>query len=431
MTKAAEASLLVLAAVLAAMGVTLVRFSASEGIDAQVALTLGVFLIAFGGLHIAVRRWASAAIPYLLPSAALLTAVGFTEVFRIDPRLGSAQRWWLLVSAGGAAAVLYLLRGRGVAVLRRYRYLTLTGALLLLLLPLLPESWPLHGAIVNGSRLWVRLDLPFLDSPLSFQPGELSKILIVIFLASYLSERYLSLTQMSRRVGPLHLPEPRQLVPVLLAFALSFAVLIYQRDLGASMLLFALFVAMLYAATARHAYLGAGFVLVVGGGTAAYLLFDHVQARVSAWLHPFDDFLGVGFQTAQGLFALGSGSLTGSGIGVGRPDLIPAAATDYVFAAVAEETGLAGAVAVVAAFALLTTAGLGVALRARNLFRKLLAAGLTLTLAIQTVLILAGVVRLLPVTGITLPFMSYGGSSLLANMVVLALLLRISHEERA
>jgi cell division protein FtsW (lipid II flippase) len=236
---------------------------------------------------------------------------------------------------------------------------------------------------------------------------------------------------MSRRVGPVHVPEPRQLLPILIAFAVSFAVLVYQRDLGASLLLFAVFVTMLYAATARHSYLVAGGVLVIGGGVAAWAFFDHVQTRVTAWLHPFDDYLGSGYQVAQGLFALGSGSLSGSGLGIGRPDLIPAAATDYVFAAVAEEMGLAGAVAVIAGFALLTATGLGVALRARDMFRKLLAAGLALTLAIQTILIIAGVLRLFPVTGITLPFMSYGGSSLLANMVILALLVRVSHEERA
>jgi cell division protein FtsW (lipid II flippase) len=219
-------------------------------------------------------------------------------------------------------------------------------------------------------------------------------------------------------------------VPLIIAFLAAFGVLVYQRDLGASLLLFALFVAMLFAATGRHSYLGAGALMAAGGSFAAWSAFGHVQTRVTAWLHPFDDYLGSGYQVAQGLFALGSGSLTGSGLGVGRPELIPAAATDYVFAAVGEEMGLAGAIAVLAGFALFTAAGFGIALRSRDLFRKLLAGGLTLVLAIQTLLIIAGVLRLLPVTGITLPFMSYGGSSLLANMILMALLLRVSHEER-
>jgi len=187
---------------------------------------------------------------------------------------------------------------------------------------------------------------------------------------------------------------------------------------------------MLYIATARYSYLVTGAVLAVAGGLFAYRAFDHVQRRGEAWLYPWDDFFGSGFQVAQSLFAFGTGSLTGSGLGVGRPDLIPAASTDYVFAAIAEETGFAGAAAVIAGFALLIGVGLGIALRSHDLFRKLLAAGLALVLGIQTILILAGVLRLMPVTGITLPFMSYGGSSLVANMMILAVLARISHEER-
>ncbi|NIW37812.1 MAG: FtsW/RodA/SpoVE family cell cycle protein, partial [Gemmatimonadetes bacterium] len=218
--------------------------------------------------------------------------------------------------------------------------------------------------------------------------------------------------------------------PVLVAAAASFLVLIYQRDLGASLLLFVLFVGMMYVATGRAAYLVAGGTLVALGGVVAYRMFDHVQRRVSAWLDPFDDFTDTGYQVAQGLFALGSGSLTGSGLGLGRPDLIPAAATDFVFAAVGEEMGLAGSIAVITGYALLIAAGFGIALRSRDVFRKFLAAGLTLVLGVQAFLIIGGVTRLLPVTGITLPFMSYGGSSLVANMVLVTLLARISHGER-
>ncbi len=431
MTRAAEAALLAAAALVAALGVALVNLAGTGGVDAQVGLSFVVFAMAFGGVHWAIRSWAPAASPYLYPLAALLTAVGITEVYRIDPRLGSAQRWWLLTAAGGAVLVLFALRDRGVALLRRYRYLFLAVALGLLLLPLLPGGWPLHGATVNGSRLWVRVDVPVTGGEIGFQPGEIAKLLLVVFLASYLAERHEALRAMSRRLGPVHLPEPRQLLPIFLAGGAAFAVLVYQRDLGASLLLFGVFVTMLYAATARHAYLVAGGLFVAVGGAAAHLMFGHVRVRVQAWLDPFEDFLGTGYQVAQSLFAIGSGSLTGTGLGVGRPDLIPAAATDFVFAAVAEETGLAGAVAVLAAYALLVAAGLGIALRSRDLFRKLLAAGLALTLGLQTLLIVAGVVRLLPVTGIALPFMSYGGSSLVANMALLALLARISHEERA
>ena len=418
-------------ATLAALGIALVNFGLGGTVDARVPLTLVVFGIAYGGIHLAVRRWAGDASPYLFPLAAILSAVGITEVYRIDKSLGANQLWWLLIASGVAVLVLYALRDAGVAVLRRYRYLFLIAAMVLLLLPLLPDGLPLHGAEVNGSRLWVRLNLPFTNGDLGFQPGEIAKLCLVIFLASYLAERHAAMRHMTRQIGSLHLPEPRQLVPVLIAWGASFVVLVYQRDLGASLLVFAVFVAMLYVGTGRHSYLVTGGVLAVSGGLIAYQLFDHVQRRVTAWLNPFNDYLDSGFQVSQSLFALGSGSLTGSGLGVGRPDLIPAAATDYIFAAVAEETGLAGALAIIAAFALLVTAALGIALRSRDLFRKLLAAGLAITLAVQTILILAGVVRLLPVTGITLPFMSYGGSSLVSNMIVLALLARVSHEERA
>ena len=431
MNRDAEAALIVAAAVIAAMGVALVNFTQGTGFDAQVALTFLVFVVAFGGVHLALRRWAATASAYLLPLAAFLSAIGFTELFRIDPGRAALQRWSFLAAAAVASMVLFLLRAEGVVVLRRYRYLFLAAAVFLLLLPLLPSSWPLYGDEVNGSRLWVRLDLPFGARTLSFQPGEVAKVLLAIFLASYLAERYQALATIPRKLGPVSIPEPRQLGPVLVAFAASFIVLIYQRDLGASLLLFALFIGLLYVATGRSVYLGTGAVLVVIGGFVAFQLFDHVQRRISSWLRPFDDFTDAGYQVAQGLFAMGSGSLTGSGLGQGRPELIPEAATDFVFAAVAEEMGLAGSVAVLVAFALLATAGFGIALRSRDLFRKFLAAGLTIVVAVQAILILAGVLRLFPITGITLPFMSYGGSSLMANMVLIVLLARISHGEPA
>jgi cell division protein FtsW (lipid II flippase) len=430
MTRNAEASLLVGAAVLAAVGVALVNFAAGAGMDAQVALTFLVFVLAFGGLHLAVRRWAGTANPYLYPLAAVLTAIGFVMVYRLDRDLAALQRWSLLVAAGVSALVLFALRDEGVHALRRFRYIFLLAAVVLLALPLLPEDWPVYGAEVFGSRLWVRVDVPVIDRTLSFQPGEVAKLLLTIFLASYLADRHLAMTT-GRKVGALSIPDPRQVFPVAIAAAASFLVLIYQRDLGASLLLFVLFIGMMYVATGRVGYLFTGAALVGVGGVVAYRAFDHVQRRVAAWLHPFDDFTDTGYQIAQSLFAMGSGSLTGSGLGLGRPDLIPAAATDFVFAAVAEEMGMAGSIAVITAYALLIAAGFGIALRARDVFRKFLAAGLTLVIGVQAFLILAGVMRLLPVTGITLPFMSYGGSSLLANMVLVTLLVRISHGERA
>jgi peptidoglycan glycosyltransferase len=430
MTRNAEVALLLAASVVAATGTALVNFSSGVGLDAQVAVTFLSFGAAFGMVHVALRRWAPTANPLLFPLAAFLAAIGITELYRLDPVQGGYQRWSLIVAGAGAAAVIFLLREEGVVVLRRFRYLFLAASVLLLLLPLLPDAWPIHGATVNGSRLWVRLDLPFGEGSLSFQPGEIAKLMLTVFLASYLADRHGALATTSRRVAGISLPEPRQLGPIIIAAAVAFGVLVYQRDLGASLLLFVLFVGMMFLATGKAAYPLVGLILVVAGGVFSYQVFDHVQRRVTAWLNPFGDFADTGFQVAQGLFALGSGSLTGSGLGLGEPYRIPAATTDFVFAAVAEEMGLAGSIAVITGFALLVAVGFGIALRTRDVFRKFLAAGLTLVLGVQAVLIIGGVLRLLPVTGITLPFMSYGGSSLLANMVLLALVARISHGAR-
>lgn len=430
MTRNTEAVLVLAGATLASVGAAMVGFADGRWLDAGVALTFVSFILAFGSLHMAFRLWAPNANPLLLPIATFLAAIGSTEILRLDPDLAALQRWWLVLAGASAAGVIWLLRSSGVAVLRRYRYLFLTTATVLLLLPLLPSSWPVYGAVINGSRLWTRVDLPFAARALSFQPGEIAKVLLTIFLASYLADRTEAMSTVSRKIGPFSIPEPRHLGPIIVAAGAAFVVLVYQRDLGASLLLFGLFVGMLYAATGRGFYLGTGLVLVTIAGGAAYNMFDHVRVRISAWIHPFADYTGAGYQTAQGLFAMGSGSLTGSGIGLGRPDLIPAATTDFIFAAVAEELGLAGSVAVIVAYGFLVTVGFGIALRSRDRFRKYLAAGLTILLGLQSFLIIAGIVRLFPITGITLPFMSYGGSSLLASALIVALLGRISHEER-
>ncbi|MDH3306399.1 MAG: FtsW/RodA/SpoVE family cell cycle protein [Acidimicrobiia bacterium] len=431
MSRNAEAALLAAAAVIAAFGVTLVNLASARGMDTQVALTFLVFVLAFGGLHVAARQWAPAGSPFLLPLSALLTTIGFVEIYRLDTRLAGLQRWWIVIGATLAIVTLLALTRAGTDVIRRYRYIFLAIALLLLLLPLLPLDWgfPIRGRLVNGSRLWVAADFGFID--IQFQPGELVKVLLVGFLASYLAERQQALSMMTRRVGRFTVPEPRQVLPLAIAWTASFGVLVYQRDLGASLLLFTVFVAMVYAATGRAAYLVAGGGMFAVGAVTAWATFAHVQPRIQAWLSPFTYYETTGYQVANGLFAMGSGSLSGAGLGLGRPNLIPFAATDFIFAAVAEELGYPGSVVVLSLFGLLVAVGIGIALRSRDLFRKLLAAGLTFTLGLQAVLIVGGVVRLFPLTGITLPFMSYGGSSLVSNFVIVALLIRISHEERS
>ena len=430
MTRNTEAVFVLAGTVLASVGVAMVEFAGGGWLGADVALTFVSFSLAFGALHMSFRLWASNANPLILPIATFLAAIGSIEVFRLNPDLAALQRWWLVLAGVAGATVVWLLRTSGVAVLRRYRYLFLAAAMVLLLLPLMPDAWPIHGATVNGSRLWVRIDLPFDIRAISFQPGEVAKVFLTIFLASYLADRSEAMSTVSRKVGPFNLPEPRHLGPVMIAAGVAFAVLVYQRDLGASLLLFGLFIGMLYAATGRGFYLGTGLALTAAAGVVAYSMFSHVQVRISAWIDPFADYTGSGYQTAQGLFAMGSGSLTGSGLGLGRPDLIPAAATDFMFAAVAEELGLAGSIAIITAYAFLVAVGFGIALRSRDRFRKYLSAGLTILIGLQSLLIIAGIVRLFPLTGITLPFMSYGGSSLLSSALIAALLGRISHEER-
>ena len=429
MTRNAEAATIVAASVLGAFGVTLVNFARDGNLDAQTALTFLIFLIAFGGLHLAVRTWAPRATPLLIAPIAALSAIGFLEIYRLDPVRGGLQRWWLLIGAGLAVLTLALLARYSTSVLRRYRNITLLISLILLLLPNLPSSWafPLRGLEVNGSRLWVALDVGF--TSLQFQPAELAKLGLVAFVAAYLADHQRALREAHRSIGPIRLPEPRQLIPLLVVWGLSILILVSQRDLGASILLFAGFVLLLYAATGSTGYLVVGGVMTIVGGVGAYLAFEHVQRRVVAWIAPFEHYEDEGFQVAQGLFAMGTGSLSGAGPGLGRPDLIPNASTDFIFAAVGEELGFAGSVAVLALYALVITIGLGIAFRSRDIFRKLFAAGLTFVFAVQTFLIIGGIVRIVPLTGITLPFMSYGGSALVGNLILIALLLRISHEE--
>jgi cell division protein FtsW (lipid II flippase) len=267
----------------------------------------------------------------------------------------------------------------------------------------------------------------------SFQPGELAKVCLVIFFAAYLAERKELLAIATRRIGRIHFPDIKHFGPLLVMWMLSLAVMFFEKDLGSSLLFFSIFLVMLYIATARIAYMLVGLVVFAAGAYAGYVTFSHVQLRVQVWLDVFNPRLisDESYQLAQSLFALATGGLFGTGLGQGRPDLIPAAHTDFVFAVIGEELGLLGTAAVVVCFMFLVGRGLRIALGARSDFGQLLAAGLIVSLGIQTIIILAGVIRLLPLTGITLPFMSYGGSSLLSNFVLMALLARVSNQNAA
>lgn len=421
-----ELALGLLAATITVAGFVLVGLSETDELPADlgglVVAILGLFAVA----HLAVRRFAPRADATLLPLAVLLNGIGFFTITRLDrdrrpgvAALAPVQAVWTLVAVIAFVAVLVFIRRTGV--LARYRYSFLLLGSLALLAPLAPGI----GQEINGARLWVRI------GSLNFQPGEAAKVLLVIFFAAYLVDKRELLALGSRRVGRMFLPDPKHLGPLLGAWGLSIIVMVMEKDLGSSLLFFALFAAMLYMATERAAYLLGALVLFVGGATLAYQFFAHVQDRVSNWLDPWADSQGQGFQLVQSLFAFGTGGFAGTGLGLGSPQEIPAASTDFIFAAIGEELGLLGTVAVMIAFLLLIGTGFRIAIQAQRPFPKLFAAGLTTILGVQTFVIIGGVTRAIPLTGVTLPFISYGGSSLIANFVIIALLLRISDEAAA
>jgi len=413
-----ELGLLILAVLLAVGAYALVGL----GLEGRVPAGVGGYglLLAAGyvGAHLVVRQLAPHADPVFLPAATLLTGLGFAVIWRLDQDLAVAQTSWLLFGLLLFAATLFVIRDH--RQLDAYTYTIGLLGIALLLLPILPGI----GQEVRGARLWVDV------GPLRFQPAEIGKVLIVIFLASYLNARKELLAVATRRLGPIALPEPKHLAPLLLAWGLSLMILFVQKDLGSSLLFFGLFVVMLWVATARGAYLLLGVLLFAAGSFLAYQTFGHVQDRVTIWLNALDPrFLqDESFQNAQSLFALATGGIAGTGLGQGHPNFIPDAHTDFVFSAIGEELGLLGSTAVLMLFLLLIARGFRAAIARSDAdgFGQLLAAGLATILALQSFVIIGGVTRLIPLTGITLPFVSYGGSSLVANFVLLALLIRVS-----
>lgn len=408
-------ALLVIAVVVSVAAYAMVGMGLNDRIPRDLpiyGITLGgAFLLAWG----AVRWVAPRADPVLLPIATMLGGLGLAMLYRLLPqRIADAQAIWLLI--GLAAFVLTLLLVRDDRQLDTYTYTIGLAGLILLLLPIVPGI----GAENNGAQLWVAI------GPLTFQPAEFAKILIVIFLASFLSAKR---ELLEAGVGRLGLPRVKDLGPLLLAWGASLVVLFLQRDLGASLLFFGVFVVMLWIASGRLGYLLVGGLLFVIGAGVGYLAFSHVQARVDYWLHALEpdkvnDF-GYG-QLAQSWFALASGGLVGTGLGRGAPDLIPFPASDFILSAFGEELGMLGTTAILLLFVGLIGRGLRVALDREDAFGRLLAAGLTVSLALQTLTIAAGVSRMIPLTGVPLPFVSYGGSSKVASFVIVGLLVRIS-----
>lgn len=423
--RTAELSLTVFAVVLA-LGLII---STDLAAGTQLAPDALGFLVGFSliaiAAHLGVRRFAPDADPILLPMALALTGIGIAMIRRMDGTLGANQLAWSAVGIGLFLATLAFLKDH--RKLEEFRYTLLIIGVVLLLLPLTPIGTDLG----RSARLWISV------GGFTFQPAEGAKIVLSLFLAGYLATKREVMTIPAFRLGPVAVPAPRHFGPLLIAWGCSLAVMFYERDLGSSLLFFTLFLATIYMATDRLVYVVTGLALFGAGVSVALQRFSHVQVRVDAWLDPWSNdpvsgILAGGRQIAQSWYALGAGGMAGTGIGRGHPDLIDPGLrsgtlpTDFIFAALGEELGLFGLTAILLIFGLIIARGFTIALRSPDAFGSLLAGALTTIFGLQAFLIMGGVTRLLPLTGITLPFVSYGGSSLVANAVLLAILIRIS-----
>ncbi|GGL96777.1 FtsW/RodA/SpoVE family cell cycle protein [Glutamicibacter protophormiae] len=377
-------------------------------------------------IHVLLRIFAKYADPVILPITVALNSLGLAMIHRIDLAKGTSQSsrqlMWTAIAILVAALVLWAVKDH--RVLRRFTYIALLASIVLLLLPLIPGL----GATINGARIWIHV------GPFSLQPGELAKITLSIFFAGYLSSNRDLILMAGRKFGPLQLPRMRDMAPMIIAWLLSIGVLVVQRDLGSAILFFGLFILMIYVATARISWVIIGLLMVAVGGVFAALTMGHVERRVNVWLNAFDPEIyqarGGSAQIVEGLFGMADGGLFGTGLGGGSPYRVPLANSDMIIASFGEEIGLIGVTAIILLFMLLVSRGLRAALGARDTFGKLLASGLAFTLGLQCVVIIGGVTRLIPLTGLATPFMAAGGSSLLANWIIIALLLLISHNAR-
>jgi cell division protein FtsW (lipid II flippase) len=404
-------------------------FVQRDDILTNASLTYGaVFFGLCLAAHLVVRFTLPDADPYLFPLAATLACLGLVMIYRIDQDLAREQAQWFVVGLVLFAATIVFVRD--ISVLERYRYVIASAGILLLVLPRVPGI----GAQVNGAYLGVKL------GPISFQPAEFAKIAIVVFLASYLRDTRQLLVSSGRRIAGITFPPLKHLGPLLVVWGLAMLLLVFIRDLGSSLMFFGAFLALVYVATNRFSFVAIGLGLFGVGAWFFSSTVGHVQDRIDAWQHPFDqalyDQVGGSYQIAQSLFAQADGGLFGKGFGEsildlpGGGQLLPAAHTDLIYAVIVNELGLVGAIGVLVVCLLFVERAIKTSILARDSFSKLLAAGLGAVFALQVFVIVGGVTKVIPLTGVTLPFISYGGSSLLANFVLLALLLLVSDKAR-
>jgi len=422
-----EALLLFFAAGLNAFEIAQIQLSILEKITTDL-FTYWLPPIAFAFvLHLILRRRASEADPLILPIAVVLNGLGIAMIYRLDLASIAAggaelfafrQVMWTGVAMAIAALVILFVPSQ--LFLRRYVYVSMAVGIALLLLPLVPVI----GTTINGATLWISL------FGITFQPGEIAKIALIIFFAGYLVNRKDSLAVVGRKVLGVRIPRGRELGPILVIWLASIGVLVLQRDLGTSILYFGLFLVMIYVATGRAFYAGIGVAMLVTGGLVASRVLDYVSRRFDAWLNPFDqenyDAVGGSYQIVQGVFGMANGGLFGTGLGGGVPQLVPLAESDFIVASLAEELGLIGFFAILALYFLLVARGLKVGFRHTDEFAKLMAVGFAFVIALQVFVVIGGVTRILPLTGLTTPLLAAGGSSLLANWIIIAMLLRLS-----
>ncbi|MFI8413244.1 FtsW/RodA/SpoVE family cell cycle protein [Paeniglutamicibacter gangotriensis] len=421
-----ELLLLLLSLVVGMGAYYLVGVNSDDGLSSEF-ITQGLVLVGLALVfHIALRIWAKYADPVILPVTVAINGIGLAMIHRIDlaKNTDTAMRQIMWTGVAMVIAMIALWAIRDHRVLRKFTYIALAASVVLLLLPLIPKV----GVIINGARIWVNF------FGLSFQPGELAKITLAIFFAGYLSSNRELILLAGRKIGPLQLPRARDLGPMIVAWMVSIGVLVVQRDLGSSILFFGLFMVMIYVATARVSWIAIGTLMLAAGGTFAYLTMSHVTRRIDGWIHAFDPDIyhaqGGSRQIVEGLFGLANGGLVGTGLGEGTPYRVPLANSDMIIASLGEELGLIGLSAIVLLYLILISRGLRAALGSRDSFGKLLATGFSFTLALQCFVVIGGVTRLIPLTGLTTPFMAAGGSSLLSNWIIVALLLLISHNSR-